>query len=99
MTQLPGLGPLSATGIVADGHLRLMAAIAIGALILAFALLLWAIRRAHASRRAGVRCPVDGQPAEVEFALGPDGTPVDVTWCSRHGRRLSACDKRCLHAA
>jgi hypothetical protein len=99
MTQMPGLGPLNGTGIVLDGHLRLMALLAIGTLLIMFAVLMWAIRSSQKRRRVPVRCPLDGRPAEVEFALGPDGTPEDVTWCSRHGRRLSACDKRCLAAA
>lgn len=98
MTELPRLAPVDGMGLVIDGHLRLMGAIAIAASVAAFGVLLWAIQRSR-RRRAALRCPLDGRPAEVEFTLGPDGTPTDVARCSLHGRRTPACDKRCLEAA
>lgn len=96
MVQFPPIGLIDGPGVAVDGHLRLMAAIVLGALFAAYAVLLWAIRRSRTERR---RCPVDGRMALVDFRRGPGGTRIDVTACSlRKGVRVD-CDKRCLDAA
>ena len=45
MRHLPGLGPFDDTALVVDGHLRLMAALAILAVFVMYAVLLWSVRR------------------------------------------------------
>ena len=93
MAQLPGLGPLESTGVVADWHLRLMA-IAIASLLLVFGTVLWTIQRGRRPR-ASPR-PAGHLPADLGLTIGRNGKPSGVAWCVRHGRRTPACDEHCV---
>ena len=78
-----------------DGELRLLGAIVVIALFVAYALLLWAMRF---SRTRTVYCPDGGHKAHVVFHFAPDGTPDDIEACSLQRTKVN-CSMRCLPAA
>jgi len=96
MFPLPPMGLAERFGGAADGHLGLMAVLAILALLGTYGVLLWAIRSTR-TRERDLRCPDDGRMARVRFLIGPSGRPVDVDGCSLRVR--TRCSKRCLQAA
>ena len=98
MTYLPvANGMLEGFAGPVDGAIFALGLIALAVLLALYATLFWAIHSIR--RREGiVRCPTDGRMAIVRIVVDPDGTPVDVRWCSLQGRRLT-CQKACLKAA
>jgi uncharacterized membrane protein YqjE len=65
MRHLPGLGPFDGISVVVDGHLRLIAAVAILAVFAMFGVLLWAMRRTRRSRLE-MQAPKDVPPLDRE---------------------------------
>jgi hypothetical protein len=90
---IEGLGtPPEGLAVEAVGFLAIV-------VIVAFAALLWMIRRGSEARER-LRCPRRHKVAVVTFRLAGDGTRTDVMRCSllRRGRE-KFCDKICMHGA
>ena len=75
MMYFPSNGLVDGFGVPVDGHLRLMAAIAILALLAAYAVLLWAVRTSWLTKRPD-------RPSGT--TPGPEGPRIAVEDPARH---------------
>jgi hypothetical protein len=97
MVTPPSPEPLGGIGLMMPAEpVRTAMLILLAALVVAYALLFWAIRRSMRGHMT-VRCPETGETAVIRAAIGPEGEPRDVLECSLlpAGRPI-ACGKHCI---